>query len=392
MAIHTGLRWNCWPEAGDELLLRAILHRDDDIARAAWRDAQQSLDLDDATHDEQRLFGLLARRLSTLVPDDPRLPQLKAAARHTSFENLVHLSNIDTVIGMLDEAGIETVVLKGAALLLSVYDNASLRPIADVDILVRPDRQRDAIALFSAAGWTADARDHLGNHAIGMEGGLIAVDVHRAVSQELVDPHDPGNRWVFDHRVPAPKSLPSGREVMILDPAAALLHTIVHGLQWNGPIALRWVPDAVQLLGADGFDPDRVRLLASRFAIAPVVHDALVLVDAIAGGIVEPALVRSLDDIEVSRVEALRLRAFHERPVAPGEPPPLGFTLSRFLQRTAGDTAMQAVAHVPEFLMQQFGASGWVDLCRRLAVEALARVRQAWRGIRSRSRMGSDSN
>ena len=391
MATRSGLRWNCWPEAGDDLLLRAILHRDDTIARAAWHEAQQVLDLDDATHDEQRLFGLLARRLTTLAPDDPRLPQLKAAARHTTFENLVHLTAIDAVMDLLAEAGIEAVVLKGAALLLSVYDNTSLRPIADVDLFLRPDRLADAVALFASAGWIADPRDHLGNHAIGMDGGPISVDLHRALNQELVAAGVSDNGWGMFRVVEAPKPLPSGRRVSILESTDALLHTIAHGLQWNGPIPLRWVPDSAQLLAHGAIDGDRLCHLAEVFAMAPVVHDALVYADEVVGGIVDPAVLRTLDAMRPSRLDELRLRAFHERPAAPGEPPPMGFSVSRYLQRTTGDTILQAIGHVPEFLMQQFDATGWFDLGRRLTGEGLMRVGQALGGTSSRRRGGSDS-
>ena len=69
----------------------------------------------------------------------------------------------------------------------------------------------------------------------------------------------------------------------------------------------------------------------------------------------------------------------------------MGFSVSRYLQRTTGDTILQAIGHVPEFLMQQFDATGWFDLGRRLTGEGLMRVGQALGGTSSRRRGGSDS-
>jgi hypothetical protein len=369
MAIHPGLRWNCWPDPSDHLLLTAIVHRDEQVARDAWRRSRGCVTA--PTNDQRRLFGLLAQRVAALDPQDPFLPELQAVARTFRVENLQHFVNIDAVLAMLDDAGIEAVLLKGVALLLSVYDNTGLRPIADVDLWVRPDRHADALAVFAAAGAVPDQRDHFGNHAMGMSGGPISVDVHRAISQELVAPGVAENGWGTFAVVAAPKALPSGRHPLILESADALLHTIVHGLQWNGPVPLRWVADAVQLLDAGAVDAQRLCALAEQFAISPVILDALRYVDEVTGGLVDPAMLRSLSACRTSRLTELRLRAFHERPANPGEPPPMGFTRARLLQRTKGDTPLRSLGHLPEVLRDQYHAASWLELLRRMTGAAL---------------------
>jgi hypothetical protein len=275
---------------------------------------------------------------------------------------------------MLEQAGIEAVVLKGTALLLSVYENLSLRPIADVDLWVHPARHAEALAVFEAAGLTRDQRDLMGLHAIGLSGGPIPVDVHRAINQELVAPGLADNGWRFFERVESPKALPSGRHITTLASADALLHTIVHGLSWNGPVALRWVTDSVQLIRSGTVDLDRVRMLADGLAIAPVVQDALQYADDVAGGLVDANLLSQLAACRTSGLGELRLRAFHERPEHEGEPPPMGFTLSRFLQRTKGDTPLLAITRFPVLLRDQFHADGWFNLCRRMLGAGLVRV------------------
>lgn len=372
MATRAGLRWNCWPDDTDHLLLTAIAHSDEAVARAAWQQVRGCVS--SPTHEQQRLFGQLARRITILESSDPLLPDLQGVARRISAENLQHLINIDGVIGALAEASIDVVVLKGTALLLSVYENMSLRPIADVDLFVRPDCHAHALAVLSAMGAVADQRDHIGNHAIGMVGGPIPIDVHRAISQELVAPDVADNGWGTFSFVESPKPLPSGRHLTILAPADALLHTIVHGLGWNGPVALRWVTDSVQLLRSGAVDTARLCMLADRFAISPLVHDALRYVDEIAGGLIDPAVFVELAAGRQSRLDDLRLRAFHERPDHEGEPPPMGFTLSRFLQRTKGFGLLRSFGCVPELLMDQFEARGWFDLVRRMVGVGLIRL------------------
>ena len=374
MATRPGLRWNCWPDDTDHLLLTAIAHADDDAALASWLQVREAMS--SPTDEQRRLFGQLARRLAVTDPTDPLLPELQGVARTISAENLQHLINIDAVMGLLDEAGIEGVVLKGTALLLSVYENLSLRPIADVDVFVRPDRHADAIAVFAAIGAVPDHRDRLGTHAIGMGGGPISIDVNRAISQELVAPGLVDNGWGTFSFVTSPKALPSGRHVTILESSDALLHTIVHGLGWNGPVALRWVADAVQLLRNGDVDTTRLCALADRLSIAPVVRDALRYLDDVAGGVVEPAMFVELASARTSRLDDLRLRAFHERPEREGEPPPMGFTKSRFLQRTKGDSPVRSLGRFPTLLRDQFDADSWFQLLRRMSGAAFIRVGQ----------------
>ena len=383
MATRSGLRWNCWPDDTDHLLLTAVSHADSAVALGAWRASRDSVLA--PTQEQRRLFGQLAGRVAVLDPIDPFLADLQGVARTIRAENLQHLMNIESVMAMLEQAGSEAVVLKGTALLLSVYENLSLRLIADVDVWVHPARHAEALAVFEAAGLTRDQRDLMGLHAIGLSGGPIPVDVHRAINQELVAPGLADNGWGFFERVESPKALPSGRHITTLASADALVHTIVHGLSWNGPVALRWVTDSVQLIRSGTVDLDRVVMLADRLAIAPVVHDALRYVDEVAGGLVDTKLFTQLAACRTSGLGELRLRAFHERPEHEGEPPPMGFTLSRFLQRTKGDTPLRSIGHLPELLRDQYHADGWFDLVRRISGTALVRIGQRLAGRPSES-------
>lgn len=373
MALRPDLRWNCWPDDESHLLLQAVLHRDDAVALGAWRRFVPRLDLGAPNDDQWRLLGHMSRRLASLDPDDPTLPSLQRVARRIAVENLAFLAATDSVLDRLDGAGFEPVVLKGTALLLSVYESSSMRPIRDVDLLVAPDRHDDLIEFLESAGWTVDSVDHLGNHAIGMIGGPVSVDVHRALNLELVAPGVPDNGWGTFAVVDSPRALPSGRRVRMLAPTDALLHTIVHGLQCFSPVTLRWVDDAVQLLRSGEVDGDRLCMLAERFAVAPVVHDALLYVDDVTGGTVDPAVLRRLAAIPTSRLDDVRLRAFHERTDTAAASPPLRYVVSIFLQRSKGYRPVEWVGLVPRSLLQQFEVDGWWEFVRK--VVGLASVR-----------------
>ena len=63
------------------------------------------------------------------------------------------LAQLNGVLKAFREAGIEVVVLKGAHLAELVYEEVALRPMADVDLLVRPAGLHDATRLLRSLGY-----------------------------------------------------------------------------------------------------------------------------------------------------------------------------------------------------------------------------------------------
>jgi hypothetical protein len=133
-----GLRWDSWPEPKDVLLLRALLHTDEEQARAAWKGFRSQWDPDTPTHDQFRLFGAIADRIDVLDPDEPRAGMFRGLRRRNAVHAMVMLDRLDNLLARFDELGVEAVVLKGPALALSVYEHAGARPYGDLDTLVRP--------------------------------------------------------------------------------------------------------------------------------------------------------------------------------------------------------------------------------------------------------------
>ena len=62
-------------------------------------------------------------------------------------------ATLQEVASVLRGAGIEIVVLKGAALAELVYENRDLRPMVDLDLLVKPELAERAIEVLLAAGF-----------------------------------------------------------------------------------------------------------------------------------------------------------------------------------------------------------------------------------------------
>jgi hypothetical protein len=57
------------------------------------------------------------------------------------------------LVAELQRAGIEVLVLKGLALSLLFYGDLSVRPMGDVDLLVRSEQARDAVHHLEQAGY-----------------------------------------------------------------------------------------------------------------------------------------------------------------------------------------------------------------------------------------------
>ena len=118
--------------------------------------------------EQERATPVLWRRLSTMgtLPDGAQV--LHRLAMVSEFR-MSHLeSRLFSALDTLRAADTEVVLLKGAALALTVYGSFVQRPMSDVDLLVRREdaaRARDALL---AAGWrpsvTPDSEFYEGHH------------------------------------------------------------------------------------------------------------------------------------------------------------------------------------------------------------------------------------
>ena len=106
---------------------------------------------------KSRTAGLFLQAIQELSlnidADHERMLQLQAT--HAAGENLGAVRTFATLASRLNEAHLPFLVLKGAALNLSTYDGPELRPMTDIDILVRPADVSAADQLLMSAGCRA---------------------------------------------------------------------------------------------------------------------------------------------------------------------------------------------------------------------------------------------
>src|ERR1039458_7820483 len=107
------------------------------------------------------VYPLLYRNLRELgfpsVPDAVQA-ELKGAFVANAFRNQLLAEELARLLGLLGEAGIPVIPLKGVALAQSLYGDTAFRVCSDIDILVPPNTVPEALGLIRASGYRDDFR------------------------------------------------------------------------------------------------------------------------------------------------------------------------------------------------------------------------------------------
>ena len=280
--------------ARDRLLLSALAPRA--AALAAWRQWEALAGDREGDPVATRWLPLIGRHLESADLSERSRRRLDEAWRGVWAANIRVWTATEPALDRLDAAGIEWILLKGAALAWTVYESAALRAIGDVDVLVRPGAAARAAALLETDGWRsvhhtpASELDSL--HAINytrVPHG--ALDLHQYVLRECCWPAADTGLW--ERSVIATIG---DRSVRVLSPADQLLHVCVHGLRWNPVHSSHWVADAAWIIARADVRLDWPTLAAEahRRDLAFQVREALALVRRVAGAIVPDGALAAL--------------------------------------------------------------------------------------------------
>jgi hypothetical protein len=223
-----------------------LLGGDDALrAFARWRSA---ISFDEIDSDTLRLVPRMYRNIRSLGGDDPILGRMKGVYRHTWVYNRLQLTACEELVGVLNGAGVSNVLLKGAAMLIRWTSDSGLRPMDDVDVLVRRDQARVALARLLSAGYKPIAVRADGSpteFATSMPRHCAApgiyIDLHwRAL---MNGPARPGSRILGSLS-------PSARELddTCLSPEDHLYHTCAHAASSSNGARIDWAADAAIIL------------------------------------------------------------------------------------------------------------------------------------------------
>jgi hypothetical protein len=233
----------CLPTPQQELLLRAAL-LDGPAAIDAFHAWRSQVDFDTMDEGSRRLIPLLYKNLQRNNVPDSCMGEFKATYRQTFFNNQLLFYRSLPALRALKDAGIEVMLLKGAALAVSHYKQIGLRPMYDMDILVPTARRSEATAILPALGWTPLDR---AAHAQGFRSPEGAeIDLHWHTLLEFSHERSDDHFW-------ASASVAKICDLPVLVPSSSdsLFHVCIHGLKWNEVPPIRWIADAQMILGAE---------------------------------------------------------------------------------------------------------------------------------------------
>jgi hypothetical protein len=141
-----------------------------------------------ALAEEEGVAPLLHARLEADADLAARVPpgiraQLRHAYDRTWGRNTVLATRWSEIVATLDGAGIRALALKGIALLDRAYADPGLRPMVDLDVLVRGEAFDAARTALLRAGWqSADVEGSAANAYRGyshLKRGGAVLDLHR---------------------------------------------------------------------------------------------------------------------------------------------------------------------------------------------------------------------
>ena len=258
---------NVFTTREQELLLQAAL-KSGEAALDAWRQWLDCTNIEnEIDHGSFRLLPLLFYNLKRQDIDHPIMNQLKGIYRHAWSNNHKLFFELGNLLKHLNNAGIPSMVLKGAALTIETYQNFAIRPMADIDILVWEKQADQVNALLRQTGWSSSGGDqslkmdlkyrhslNFVNHA----GFAFDLHWHPVKDSSIVAGEKHFDQLFWQHAVPIkiaeePTLAPGRPESLFL--------VIIHGTWHNVEPPIRWIADAVFLINSFENDDEWARFL-----------------------------------------------------------------------------------------------------------------------------------
>jgi hypothetical protein len=244
-------------------------------AGVAWLN---SVDIEAPHEGSRRLFSLAYDNLRRENVDHPLMPILKGSKRYNWYKNRLLFRAVDPVITALKRAGVEVILLKGAALVSLYYRDYALRAMKDVDLLVPFDKAVAATNLLVSLGWypkipitALESQLRYDNARSFYDQNRQNIDLHWHMLPSCVGPHSDDSFWEASREIPF-----ESNQVRVLHPADQFLHACAHGAEWGRPASVEWIADAIFMLReTPNFDWDRLQAQARMRELTVCLREAL---------------------------------------------------------------------------------------------------------------------
>jgi len=245
---------DCWPTADQTLLLKAcLLHGEASIT--SWKKWMTAVHFSDIYIGSQRLIPLLYSKLTENGIHHKMMTSYKGLYRNFWLKNKLLFLAASPVLQELFAQNIEALMLKGTGIILGCDIKPPLRPMSDIDFLVKKEEVRTAVKILSKLGWQPKQHypsnlDLLHAYSFMNDKGQN-IDLHwRSLDMDLTDSHTAGY-WE--------RSIPSQLNevpVRIMGVTDQLIQTCVHGIRWSRIPPIRWIADTFMLFEKSYMDID----------------------------------------------------------------------------------------------------------------------------------------
>ncbi len=185
----------------------------------------------------EQALPILGKRLSGLGAGalPPASAPLVRLGIVVEFQLLRLQRRLYDTVAALAHAGIEPVLLKGAAVAHTAYPHFALRPMSDIDLLVRPEQAAPSLEVLQNAGWAPSRyahpakayEEHQHLPPLDDEGGGTGagLDLHT----DLFGRGHPFRFSALDvHRCARRLTREGNASLLVPDPVHQLLHACVH--------------------------------------------------------------------------------------------------------------------------------------------------------------------
>jgi hypothetical protein len=285
-----------------------------------------------------------------------------------------------TLLALLADAGIATMVSKGGVLASAYYGDLGLRPMNDFDVLVPRTQARDAVRVLLGAGWVstqpmAEMLPDAYHSACFQSPDRLDFDLHWHLLPESCFAGAESPAW----QAAGPYMVD---QVATQAPCATDLLVIVcaHAAHWSPVSPARWVADALMILhrAPERIDWARIAMLAQRWHVVPHLCDTLSYLAQRWGAGIPPSLLSELRHAPVGRIDR---RAYALLGRMPGRLTYLGRPWFRYRLRTRNRSGVAALPGFTEYLKITLGVANG----RTLTGEIFRRYRR-WRADRARGK------
>jgi len=296
-------------------LLKSIISDDAGQSRDFFIEWASNINFDLIKWNEFILLPQAYNKLNSQITDKNIVGRIKGFQKYTWYKNNLLLKRLVEVAVKFKESNIDFIILKGAALQLTIYKNYSLRPMADTDIIINPKHLKSACEILVALGFspaTKVATVSLNNdyftasHAYAFKDTKydkaleLELDLHiHLLSRRYSSKYDL-DLWIRSDLIDL-----DSVKIRVLKPTEQIFHILVHSFEWEFEPNLLWVIDAYRIIETGFIDWKELIKLAVFYEVVLEINSALTLLKQDFDMKIPESVLKELSKIKISNLSKI---------------------------------------------------------------------------------------